>query len=635
MAKKRPPTKPASKPKAPAIVQAAVHPIRTEHLVLILRISGFITLVGVLLAWAFPQARVWGFHHLAFLPWPLSATLIVIAALSWTPLGGKFADRILPHVTKFLRRTWLVMAAAVVLFVGLQVSVPLLGDGTLWIKELSWIGEFKARGQSVPAGRWLKRKEPLEIASHELVFRAVAALHPPAALSGSAEDMEVAIKVREQWFRDAARRVYFWMSIAAGAAAVWLALRFARRRLLETQRPLFLRIVLGSSASLLFFGYVENYSWMFVWMLACLLAGLEESFPPRRFPVKTLLLFLVAVAFHLAMVFLLPALLFLLWIWLRPNRGVTLESQHREFVARRAWIIMAVFAVLGLAGYLYVKGWKGWISVMPLTAALSRDGYAFLTLSHFLDLLNLAALVLLPATIILIASRLGKDRPACEYIQTAFLALTAGCGAAFVAVFNPNLGMARDWDLLAACLLPVLVLAGWKLAHADLGMQRGAILAALAGFGVLITVPYILVQAGEKWSVARYETLLKLDRARSAYGWENLAVYFESKNDLENRIRAWSMAAEVSGNVRYRVNQAVALRLADRLEEAEPITVAAARKDPKYAFQLVYLAQSYGGRGSIAKARELAHLAADLAPNDKGIAEFCRTIEQNAPQKSP
>lgn len=607
-----------SQPNEPARVP--VHAVDSRFLRIALWVTGFVLLAAVVGAWLRPELRVWGVHHLAFLPVEAAAGLLLLAVLLWLPPGAwlvRYAEKALKPLAN-RSALWYALAAALLFFL-LRVSVPLLGDGPLWIKELAWIGEFEARGRSVPLKRSLMRKEPLELGLHELVFRAAVTVNPPAASSDSSSP------TREQIFHRMAQGSYVYLSIAAGAMLVWMLVRFARRRLAAQARAPFLLLMFSGGGVLLYFGYVENYTWASLTMTACLLAGLSDAFPPRRFPWRTIVAFVVAVAFHLMSLMLLPAVAYLLYSLHFSGR----ESADRlRFPISRAGVFLIATVVAVLAGYLYVKGWKGWMSILPLLPHASRDGYAVLSLRHALDLVNLFALATLPALTILLLSRGRRDAVPHERTHIGFLQLAAFGGVLFAALFNPNLGMARDWDLLATAMWPVLLWGAWTTARQDFGERRAEILSGIAGFVVLVTIPFVLVSTLRAPSLVRYETLLHLDRSRSAYGWENLAIYYESVGDVENRIRAWRSAVDVSDNPRYKLNLAIGLRMVGRLEEAEDFCLQAVRKQPKFAYQLAILAEAYLRKNRADKARELLAVAAECDSSNAQIRQMLQALDR-------
>ena len=625
MSKKRPRDRSTAVSSAAATF-APVHPVRPRLLPLVLRVTGFLLLAAVVFAWWNPALRVWGAHHLVFLPLPLSAFLLVSAIVLLAPLGGRVMERLYRRTLPPLLRSAAVWSlAAMLVFFALRVAAPLLGDGSLWIKELSWVGVFEARGHNLFGVRWLTRKEPLEIGLHELVFRGMAQFRPREFPALTPEQQEVTYKRSSRWLSTAAQHTYSLLSILAGGFFVFLAARFAQKRVIPEMRALFLLLLLSGSGLLLFFGYVENYSWMSLASLATLLAGLDESFPPRRFPFKTAAAFVLAVGLHLTAVAMLPGVLFLVLLRLWPPGE---NADALRAIRLRAAIVAGGLAAVGIVGYVMVKGWEGWISVLPLLPAFSKDGYAFFSFRHLLDLLNLVALSAAPAVAVLIGLRRTAPQDSSAHAQNAFLALAAAGGIALVVTFNPNLGLARDWDVVTAALWPLVTWAAWRLAASDLRSVRSQVAAALTGCALAVSVPFVLVQAGERSSLARFETLLNMDRSRSAYGWENVATYYEDRGDLVNRIRCWKSAAAAEDNPRYRINVGVALRLKGDLEEAERYTVEGVRRAPKFHYQLLYLAKEWVDRGRLDKARELMRLNLELAPDDKRAPELLAKIER-------
>jgi len=370
---------------------------------------------------------------------------------------------------------------------------------------------------------------------------------------------------------------------------------------------------------------VENYSWMSLASLATLLAGIDESFPPRRFPLKTVAAFVLAVGLHLTALALFPGVLFLVLLRLWPPAE---NADAARAIRLRAALVAGALTALGIAGYVMVRGWRGWISVLPLLPSFSKDGYALFSSRHLLDLLNLAVLSAAPAIAVLIGLRQTGPQDASAHAQNAFLTLAAAGGVALAVTFNPNLGLARDWDVVTAALWPLIAWAAWRLAMSDLRAVRSQVAAALTGCALAVSIPFVLVQAGERSSLARFETLLSMDRSRSAYGWENVATYYEDRGDLVNRIRCWKSAIAAEDNPRYQVNAGVALRLKGDLEEAERYTVEGVRRAPKYHYQLIYLAKEYMDRGNLEKARDLVRLATELDPDDKRVPEVLAKIER-------
>ena len=343
---------------------------------------GFLLLLAAVFGWWTPTLRVWGAHHLAFLPLPLSAILLVLVIVLLTPLGGRVMERLYRRtLPPLLRKAVVGSVAAMIVFFALRVAVPFLGDGSLWIKELSWVGVFEAHGHNFFGRRWLTRKEPLELGLHELVFRGVAQFRPRDFPGITPEQQEVTYKRSSRWLSNAAEQTYSLLSILAGGLFVFLAVRFAQRRVMPELRALFLLMLLSGSGMLLFFGYVENYSWMSLAVLAMLLAGIDESFTPRRFPLKTVAAFVLAVGLHLTAVALLPGVLFLVLLCLWPPGE---NADAAQAIRLRAALVAGGLALIGIAGYVMVRGWRdGFPSCRccPLSARTAMLSFPFVICS--------------------------------------------------------------------------------------------------------------------------------------------------------------------------------------------------------------------------------------------------------------
>ena len=203
-----------------------------------------------------------------------------------------------------------------------------------------------------------------------------------------------------------------------------------------------------------------------------------------------------------------------------------------------------------------------------------------------------------------------------ERNQENFLLLAAGSGTLFAIVFSPNLGMARDWDIVSAALWPLIFWGAWRVAN--LAQEKDTLpglRASLISIIVLLLVPTVLVQAFEPTAIARFRALLHLDRSRSAYGWENLALYYQRTGEIEKRVEAWQEAVAVDRNPRYLFNCAEALKLADRLSEADTLVVAAATMNQEYAQQLFYYAVGHANQGNYARTKALVDTALVLVPD--------------------
>lgn len=568
------------------------------------------TLAFSIFAMLLPELRLWAFHQFAFLHLAIAIPLLLIVGFLLTERGAVLTSALFDKFPTLSPIKW--AGIAFVCFMALSVYGSLLGDGQLSITRLAHVGDMLESNKHIPRGRFLSQKEPGTMLLHEGAFRIGMAVAGPDMHVEPGPAGQQARVERQLIYRGIAQWCYRILSSLAGALLVFLLTRFVRKRV-DIDATLFWLMILGSGAWLTFFGYVENYAWVSLAMLAFLMAGLKVTEPPRTIPIVPILLFAVACVMHFMAVVLLPALIFLLWTMHFELR----DREEKKITApfQRAKRLAIVFALLGAAGYVYVEGWKGWISVMPLLPGWVYDGYALLSFKHGVDLLNLVAWGASAALVgVLFTKKLHSTVR--ENNQEFFLLLAAGASAFFAFVFSPNLGMARDWDIVTAALWPLVFYGAWRVArlvHTPESLPK--LRASLLALVMLLLLPAVLVQAFESTSIERFRALLKLDRSRSAYGWENLALYYQRTKELDKRIDAWQEAVNVERNPRYLFNLGEALRLADRVNEADTLAIAAATMNVEFVPNLFYYAVAQAKQQRFDRTKAIVDTALALDPD--------------------
>jgi hypothetical protein len=433
---------------APEPKQAAGNGVLTA-----VRAVGLITLALSILAMLKPEWRLWAVHQFAFMNFALAIPLLILAAVLLSPFGERLVSLETWKKFKLPPLGWAAVSFA--LFMLLSVYGNILGDGQLAITRLAHLGDMLESGQNIPPGRVFSQKEPGTMILHEGAFRIAMEIAGPdmhVAPGRAGQDARVE---RQLKYRELAAWCYRILSSLAGALLVLLLILFAHARS-DIEPSLFLLMLLTCGGWLAFFGYVENYAWVSLAMFAFLLAGLKSIATPGKIPFLPIIVFGVAVGMHYMAVVLFPALVYLLWAMHFEER----ESAAQDLSAQKKRLLqlIAIFAVIGIAGYIYVKGWKGWVSILPVLSSRVPDGYTLFSLKHFIDLFNLILWAVGAAIASLFVTRKLSGSIKLNN-QENFLLLAAGASALFAAVFSPNLGMARDWDIVSArcgrpCFLP-------------------------------------------------------------------------------------------------------------------------------------------------------------------------------------
>ena len=279
--------------------------------------------------------------------------------------------------------------------------------------------------------------------------------------------------------------VYRLLSPVAGLLYLLTVLLLARERQMA---PAWLTFGLLSSLGLLqlFFGYIENYSFMVVGVLAYLWLALAVLAGQKPLWLAATMLALTH-ATHPSTIILAPSLLYCSWqVTEKPlKRNQLFGSNVLQIALPMLAVATVVLALMTVGGHglnaLFTTDRPGGSDAsffVPLWNVSSRwQHYTMFSWAHLRDFLNeqmLVAPVVLPSLLCLVGWRLvirdwrldfyppqspisnHQSPPVAK--QLVFLAITAICYLLFTWVWNPDYGGQRDWDLFSPVGLPVTLL---------------------------------------------------------------------------------------------------------------------------------------------------------------------------------
>lgn len=550
------------------------------------RLAGGLLLLwiaGVVFESTLGRGVLWGGHALGFLPpgWFVLAPLagLAVVALTWRarPAGDEEPGN--RALSPALRRAlpWLLGA---------------LAAGAFWLlreRHLFW-GDALPLSINVPAGQSFHPDEPLTLWLHHALWSmgggrwsAVDAIAAGSALAGG-----------------------LYVAIACG----WLL-----RRAGDPGRGLFAVAVLvtqGSAA--IFFGHVENYSYVAVAQLV-FLTGAVDALEGRGSFVRPLLAFVVACAFHVLGALLVVPALALVAVGLA--RGET----------RRAALLGAVVAagVLGAAVFL-ARGAFGaeppWVRLEAVTRQVltqPRDMTAasFFSWRHLRDAWS-HIVQMGPFSLALVAAFVALDPPR-RFLSSApgrVLALAA------IALYGPffltgegNLGAARNWDLFAGPASAVTLFGLCALLETTPAARGRRLLGALLAVSVFQLAPWVALNTSVAATTARIEALpLGRGRAPMMLGTQAL-----NAGDLAGAERWFRHSlAEDSLNVNSWSGLGLVLARTGRLDEAREPMNRAVRLKPTTPLYRRDLAQLHLDAGRWDEAREQLRALVVLEPREAG-----------------
>jgi len=463
----------------------------------------------------YPTHYNWGVHLLAFYDaWAGCIILAVLGMLISQSFRGKaiqITEKLLHPLSKLPSAIIFIASAAflIALFLLLPAQGLLLGDSKLILLTTSQIPSSSEISANF-------RNQPLFL----------VALH-------------VAQDIIEHGGAHHLENVYRAVDVAAGLIFFTVVFIILRSMKLSPAENLLGGIFLLSGAgSQFFFGYIENYSLLYGFTAAYVVAGylaLERKIN-LVFPV---LFFGIITGLHLGALSYAPSVLYLLiTTWREKKRGSLIT----------AVTVISASALLFLLGNYGPKQLMtrmmdaATYDFLPLFSAPPHIPYAILSWLHILDWIN-ANLLIVPFAVISSALLLLLNRRDARIKNPPlfFLILTGSCGLLFTFVINPALGMARDWDLIASFFLPAIFLALYLFNEFLQIPERKNVLLMVTAISFFHTAAWIGINSDHERHLRRSEILtnpLFMGKFAQLLYYDRLANAFWEKKDYP-KTRDW------------------------------------------------------------------------------------------------
>jgi len=578
-------------------------PARARALPVVMTAAGVCVTLLHLFGAISPSPLRWGMHSLAFLPAAAaSSILLAMGALLLAPVQRTVLAWLEALATRLHRPAFpLVVASSLALFWLARERFYLLGDGTLVVRLVKQLASVENVASSFP-------HEPL---SGFLLWRCAQACSAIGFLP--TEEFPVQL-----------------VSILAGGVALILVRALSRRLVTEPVDRLLLGLFLvAGGGSQLFFGYVENYAPLAAGFLLFLLLSIRYlqgggslALPAMAFG----LLFTL----HFSMLAMVPSL------------GMLLHSCHRR--KRWAEIPAALFSMVAVtAGLLWLCGYslasfteillKTGTHLLPLgSVTLPQQAYTMFSSRHAAELGNLLMLLSPFALVIpLLVMATGRGRGRRGDSLWLFLLAAAGGGVVFAFVANLDLGMSRDWDVLATYAIGLVLLAGtfWLTAVPDVGVRR-RLMVMVVGLTLLPSVGWIAVNASEERALARFETLPDLrvwGRSAVTAAYEELAVFYRRRMDAAKAVEYFRRYIAIdSGNGRIWSGLAYVYSLTADTENEMLAYERAVACHTTILEAYLSLSTIYANQGRLDEALAAARLGVELHPASAIANNNCGAI---------
>lgn len=504
--------------------------------------------LSIAVASFFPDTRLWGLNHLAFYSPPIRSVVLVLMALAWVPAArirvSRMVDVGYDRLMSGHRAVPLAGGVAAlisfILFYVFRARTRLLGDGELVMRYVELQLEKNLSGTGHLA----------DIFARESIAPGTSVLYLVAGRAASA-------------FGASPMTGLIVLNAFLGALYVFGVVYFVWK--LRTSPPVafFTTLFLVTTgAMVLFFGYIENYTTLYLLGSLFVFTAILSLTSRMRVWVPILLFVLTCVA-NVQGILLAPALIYIVASRLRGGGEVP----------RQVTIIVLILTVLATVGARLSP-----LGRFFLPAVSTPDVPGVFSAAHMVNVVN-ELFLLLPmipfiATISFIGRGVRGDAvPGGKHtmIRTGFVVLLLAPLALFLFFFNPELGMARDWDLYAMLTLPLIFLfvvsaeRGMKAWNAGEHLRRVMLPAAVTGAVALLA--WVGINASEAHTINRIRAILNYDTANATYLYESISRHYRRADRIDEAIETMNEAFEFSGDPMYLYNSSLM-----SLEERDTLT---------------------------------------------------------------
>ncbi len=570
-----------------------------------------------------PGARLWGINHLAFVSPPARWAAIVVIALAFVPALARPAYRGLlgaaARLTGSNRRAQLVILAAIAVaavpgFGALRSSTLLLGDGQLIVRSF----EAAEEGHDTVIMR-----SPRAIVNEDFIAPGTTLLYYGASKVATGPFKKTPL-VGLQVFNCLLGGVFVFLLLVVATAA----------SISPEHRTWLLWLGLFSCSIELFFGYVENYTAPFLLLFLYVVTAFRalHNRGPLWLPVVPLVLAAYA---HVQSILFIPSFVYLVtWKRAGTRRGALLRLWTPLF-GSVAMIGVAVCSAFPLLKRFYVP------------FGFRNDQYALFAPHHLADIMNevfmLFPIVPLVAAMLWVTHRAERasgrnfmgDTKAARGEPTSWfshpaewqLVVTILIPCVFYLVlFHPEIGMARDWDLFTMttlAIVPVAILTLNRYASATGVTADTLARLAVPAFAVVAvtTTAWVSINASSNRTIDRFVRILTYDRTHASYAWENLALLYHDRRQLDKAIEVMRTASDQSHNPRQYTRLAVYLEEDGQTDEAIKILDDVLARRPSYTKARFRLVMFLEKRGDWTRLLEVSKAGVEHNP-EEGIYHF-------------
>jgi len=544
-----------------------------------------------------PLDQMWGFNHLQYFPGILMAILAFLLLMLLPPdiskkiySAGQYLSRSYKRLPRIIQIVLLIFLCGFIFYM-FRVHVHTLGDGY-------------QRVYQVEKGYLHNPPEPLDFFLHSILYMG---LNPLTGIG--------------------AETIYTSLSIIFGVIFMTFIYLFRFPETINKSTSALAKMLIISFGGMqIFFGYVESYSLLYPATLLFILYA-YRYLSEQSGMITTTIIFVLALSSHQSGWMLLPAYIYLLYI----NYFVNKANDSTGKIKKGLPIIIILITVVILVG-IYIQQrieypqYQTGLSEM-LLPFYSVGEYSVFSFSHLLDIIN-EILLIAPIILILLLLFVRNEKSnRADKIGSSFrlfFLLLLIPSIIFIFMFDPKLGMARDWDLFATPmsiigLVSILIAVSGKYFDNLSRYLKTVIIYAVFLFASI----WIVMNSSAARQLTRAEKLLTISDKNRSYSLELLAHYYWKI--IDNREKALELYYQIDEENRgARIYQKIT-QLEFNLHNYKKAINSATRgivKDEKMSDLYLLCGASYQKLKNYPKALEFLHQARELSPTQFNIYSY-------------
>jgi len=212
----------------------------------------------------------------------------------------------------------------------------------------------------------------------------------------------------------------------------------------------------------------------------------------------------------------------------------------------------------------FIKAYSGSGHILPLFSKnlTNNTAYTLFSYEHIIDIIN-EYLLITPIAFFIFIHVIFKRKMIMTFIsleRNAFLLIGSAFYFIFCFIFNMEIGVSRDWDLFSASAIPITLVSVLFIIKIFENRLK-AISIIIIGCCILHTVPWIIVNSNENYSLKRF---LRLTESKiwspfaKSYAFDELRAFYDEKQDYNSALEYAINASNQLNSERFRINLATA-----------------------------------------------------------------------------